>query len=94
LENLKKLQAGELDVSNKREMLLLNSLCRAYMMALQLKDKYSIEDELNDSIETLQLGLKLGRPEDQEGTVSRASIDLYIQTLQEILQMIEDAEKE
>lgn len=82
-------------VISKRDLILLSSTCDAYKIAIEFNaNRYSIEDEINLQIATLGDGLNLGSPEYQDGSAFRASIDLYIQTLQEILQMIEDAEKE
>jgi len=83
------------NVTSKRDLILFSSSCDAYKIAIEFNgNQYSIEDEINRQIATLEDGLSLGSPEYQDGRAFRASIDLYIQTLKEILQMIEDAEKE
>ena len=83
------------DFTMKNQISLLGNICNAYRIAIEFNaNRYSIEDEINRQIATLEDGLSLGSPEYQDGRAFRASIDLYIQTLKEILQMIEDAEKE
>lgn len=83
------------DVISKSDLILSSSICDAYKIAIEFNgNRYSIEDELNQQITSLEDGVNLGSPEYQDGRAFRASIDLYIQTLREILQMIEDAEKQ
>jgi hypothetical protein len=75
------------------DLITLDGICEAYRFVIETyADKNAVQAELDLNRERLKGALD--RPEYQPSGGPRIHMDAYIQTLQEILQIFEDAEKE
>lgn len=84
-----------LEISNPdiADLITLDGICEAYRFVIEIYgDKNGVQDELDLNRERLKGALH--RPEYQPDGGPRIHMDAYIQTLQEILQIFKDAEKE